>query len=121
MVRVIAAVLLVALSATSCGSSTAGADVPDTAVGEVAVEVPAGDFVSSYPCSASSYPNDPEFRNLVCEVQGMLCSIFRVGVDVDPDWTWRQAEATLLYAEDRGAALQQLRDLIGEMRSAGLG
>lgn len=113
------AVVAVFAVLSGCGTSDADASAADSAPPTPPAALDAS-FESQFPCSPSAYPSDPEFRNLACEVKGLLGSVFRVGVDVDPDWAWRQSEATLLYAQDRGAALQQLRDLIEEMRAAGL-
>ncbi len=116
-------VLALTVAVASCGSSTA--DPSDEAnpstTSAVASTNDSGEFRSEFPCEGGAFPDDEEFRHLLCEVQGLMTTVFKVGVDVDPSWAQRQAEATLAYADDREAAEQLLRDLASDMRDAGLG
>jgi len=84
---------------------------PDTGIGE-------GTGADAQ-CNGGAFPNDPEFRQLLCDAQNAQLDVMRAGGEFDDSWISRQSDAILKQATDRAAAVAEMEALIAEMRAAG--
>lgn len=65
-----------------------------------------------------SFPDDPEFREALCRAVYVTLDLIGTDVEIDPEWSVRIMEATLLYNDDRAAALADLEALRAEVAAA---
>ena len=123
--RCVPAIALVVIFAAACGGSGDSAGDP---VGADASSIPSGsggdaglpdvgDGVDD--CGeGGAFPDDPDFREMLCEVQSAQLDVLATGGTMDPSWVSRTSEAVLLYADDRDQAISDLQELLGEMQGA---
>ena len=65
-----------------------------------------------------AFPDDPEFREALCRAVYVTFDVIGTDAEIDPDWSFRITEATLLYVDDRDAALAELEALRAEVAAA---
>ena len=117
----ISLLLALALVGTACLGGGDAESTPDDAEPTAAVLAFDDDATApgeDRPCDGGAFPDDEEFKQALCNVQWAQVDILRVGGEFDDSWITRQAEATLLYATDRAAALAALAELEAEMLAA---
>jgi len=119
--RIIPLVAAMAILASACiggsGDSSTDPSVPATTT-----QSPTGVGATSsgdVPCNGGAFPNDPDFRQLICDVQNAEGNVMRAGGTFDPAWGPRLSQAILNQPTDRAAAVAELETLIGEMNAEG--
>jgi len=109
--RIIGLVLALTMLASACfgGSGDSSTD-PNP---------PGSDNLADISCDGGAFPNDPDFRQLLCDTQNAELEVLASNGDFDPAWGPRLSGAILKQATDRPAAVAELEALIGEMNAAG--
>lgn len=137
--RIAGLVLALTVAATACigGSDPASTEIPDDTTlafddepttassDDAAGAQPAADAdgppaatggeSSDRPCEGGAFPGDDEFRQALCAVQWAQIDLLSAGGEFDESWGQRNADAILLYADDREGALAALEALAAEI------
>jgi len=101
--------------ATGCGGSTS----TDNSAGDSTSASGASTSDGVDECgTGGAFPDDVDFRELLCEVQNAQIDVLASGGTMDPSWIGRQGAAVMLYGDDRDAAIADLQDLRDEMLAA---
>lgn len=66
-------------------------------------------------CDGGAFPQDEEFRFLVCDVQYLQLDVAAAGRDIDPEWITRAQTAILTYDRSRATSVAILEELKVEM------
>lgn len=67
---------------------------------------------------SAAFPDDPEFGAAVCAMAAAQIALQAEGIELDPSWTARGAEAIFGHAADRDDALATVMDVTDEMLAA---
>ncbi len=118
--RIIGLALTIAILSSACigGSGDSGIDpsVPATAT------QPASGVGNTGPidlaCNGGAFPNDPDFRQILCDVQNAELNVMVAKGTFDPAWGPRVSQAILKQSTDRAAAVAELEVIIAEMNAA---
>lgn len=110
-------VVALALATTACFGDTSASGDSDTAIEETAIEDTAVSETDR-PCEGGAFPDDDEFRELLCAVQWAEVDVAMASAEVDPSWIARRSEAILGYADDRAASVAELEAVLAEMTAA---
>ena len=115
-------VVALALATTACFGDTSASGDSDTAIEETAIEETAIEDTAvsdtDRPCEGGAFPDDDEFRELLCAVQWAEVDVAMASAEVDPSWIARRSEAILRYADDRAASVAELEAVLAEMTAA---
>jgi len=86
---------------------------------------PPGDTVAIWgtaqidgPCDGGAFPNDAEFRQMVCDVQNAELGLMGTGGEFDPAWGPRISQAIINYSNDRAGAMSDLQTVAAEINAA---
>ncbi len=120
----LAVVFALATTITACGGGDdpAAESLPDSdpapsVVDETADTTVAGDGVDT--CGqGQAFPDDPDFREAICRPMAAMVDLIGTDAEMDPTWSARIAEATMLYADDRSAAMAELQAILAEIEAA---
>ncbi|MFV2039754.1 MAG: hypothetical protein ACC660_05885, partial [Acidimicrobiales bacterium] len=88
---------------------------PVDPVGAVGPEASTG---PDRPCAGGAFPDDDEFRELLCAVQWAQLDLVSAGGVLDPAWVARSSDAIILYGADRAAAISELEAVLDELTTA---
>lgn len=69
-------------------------------------------------CNGGAFPDDAQFRQLICDVQGAQLNVLTADGEIDITWGSLLAGAMSKYSTDRHTAVSELQDLITEINSA---
>jgi len=69
-------------------------------------------------CNGGAFPDDAQFRQLICDVQGAELNVMAADAEVDITWGSRLTGAMSKYSTDRDTAVSELQDLITEINSS---
>jgi len=118
--HITALALAIAMLASACaGGSGDSSTNPNPAATSAESETGVGNTTNSdATCSGGAFPNDPDFRQLLCDVQNAQSDVMRAGGNFDPGWSARLTQATLKQATDRPSAVAELNALMSEMKAA---
>lgn len=67
---------------------------------------------------SAAFPDDPEFGAAVCAMAAAQIALQAEGIELDPSWTARGAEAIFSHAAERDDALATVREVTDEMLAA---
>jgi len=121
--RIIGLALAMTLVASACFGGS-GDSITDPATSPSTTQSAAGSGNSTgdsleLPCDGGAFPNDPDFRQLLCDAQNAELGVMNSGAAFDPTWGPRLSQAILKQASDREAAVAEIEAVIGEMTTAG--
>jgi len=80
---------------------------------------PGSDNLPDVSCDGGAFPDDPEFRQLLCDFQNAELEVMASNGEIDVTWGSRLSGAILKQATDRPAAVAELEALISEANAAG--
>jgi len=100
-ILIIAMAMTLLASACSSGSTPAPSSTNDSAQ-----------------CNGGAFPDDAEFRQLICDVQGAELNVMGANGELDIAWGSRLTGALSKYSTDRAAAVSELQDLRHEIDAA---
>lgn len=118
--HITALALAIAMLASACagGSGDSNTD-PNTSPASAESETGVGNTTDSdVPCNGGAFPNDPDFRQLLCDIQSAQADVVMAGGNVDPGWNARLTQAILKQATDRPTAVAELNALVSDMEAA---
>lgn len=99
-------------SETGAGSDAGPGDDPNSIVIDTTIATD-----TDRPCEGGAFPDDDEFRELLCAVQWAQLDIVAAGADLDPSWVSGSSQAILGYANDRDGAVSELEVIVAEMNT----
>ncbi len=118
--RIIGLTFSMAILASACtggsGDSTTDPNVPATSAQADSGVGNTGPI--NLDCNGGAFPNDPDFRQILCDVQNAELSVMVAKGTVDPTWGPRVSQAILKKATDRPTAVAELEAIIAEMNAA---
>jgi len=118
--RIIGLALTIAILSSACigGSGDSGSDPNNP----VTTTQPGSGIDNTGPidlaCNGGAFPNDPDFRQILCDVQNAELNVMVAEGTFDPTWGPRVSQAILKQPTDRAAAVAELEAILAEMNAA---
>ncbi len=113
-IRILGIGFALALFATACGGGSSDGSQPVADATTTIAEAVSGD---DRPCDGGAFPDDEEFRQMLCDLQWAQADLLGEGGEFDVSWGGRISAAILLHRDDRATAMADLALVLGEITS----
>ncbi len=113
-IRILGVGFALALLATACGESSSDTFQP---VADTATTIAAAASDSERPCDGGAFPDDEEFRQMLCDLQWAQVDLLSAEGEFDTSWGGRISAAILLQRDDRATAMAELEAVLAEITS----